>query len=221
MNNNNTNHNNHGIALAGNASAQQTITRTEIASAGTPLCVRETDSLSVDGAPHLVAEKRDSFGRSTGYTYAKDGVAQQTASTGYGTDGRIKNAGFEHDGEEKSFSYGYLSGSNLLQTLAMPNGVTLTQTYEAQRDLLTGMAYATATETLAQRSYAYDELGRPTSRKTIRNGSTANDTFARNFLSELASAQVNGTSYAYDYDNSGSSTFAAEDTGGGKARIIS
>lgn len=31
---------------------------------------RETDSLVVDGDTHLITEQRDSFGRSTGYTYA-------------------------------------------------------------------------------------------------------------------------------------------------------
>ncbi len=32
-------------------------------------------------------------------------------------DGRINSAGFLHSGDEKQFGYGYLSGSNLLQTL--------------------------------------------------------------------------------------------------------
>ncbi len=43
---------------------------------------RETDSLAVDGDTHLITETRDSFGRSTGYTYAKNGSPQQTVTTG-------------------------------------------------------------------------------------------------------------------------------------------
>ena len=32
--------------------------------------------------------------------------------------------------DNRQFSYGYLSGSNLLHTLTQPNGITLTQSYE-------------------------------------------------------------------------------------------
>ena len=35
----------------------------------------------------------------------------------------------------------YLAGSNLLETLTMPNGMTLEQSYEAKRDLLADMDY--------------------------------------------------------------------------------
>lgn len=40
--------------------------------------------------------------------------------------------------------------------------MTLTQTYEATRDLLTGMDYHRGTTLIAQRTYSYDILGRPT-----------------------------------------------------------
>ena len=72
---------------------------------------RETDSLVVDGDTHLITETRDSFGRSTGYTYAKNGAVQQTVSTGYGDDGRIASAGFLHGGAAKNFGYTYLAGT--------------------------------------------------------------------------------------------------------------
>jgi len=166
--------------------------------------------LSIGGATHLVTEKRDSFGRSTGYTYAKDDVVQQTASTGYGADGRIASAGFEHDGEEKSFSYGYLSGSNLLQTLAMPNGVTLTQTYEVQRDLLTGMTYATATGTLAQRSYAYDNIG---NRTLAVEGADAT-AYETNNLNQYTSVSENGEdAFVPHFDADGNQTLIKTSTG--------
>ncbi|MEE1265880.1 MAG: hypothetical protein UHH87_06290, partial [Akkermansia sp.] len=55
---------------------------------------RENDSLVIDGDTHLITEQRDGFGRSTGYTYAKNGTVQQTVTTGYGDDGRIASAGF-------------------------------------------------------------------------------------------------------------------------------
>ena len=171
----------------------------------------ESDSLVVDGDTHLITELRDSFGRSVGYIYSKNGSAQQTVTTGYGDDGRISSAGFLHGGEAKNFGYTYLAGTNLLQVLTKPNGMTLTQTYEATRDLLTGMDYHRGTTLIAQRTYSYDILGRPTARNTARNGQTMNDTFTHNNRSELVEAQVNGSDYEYVYDNIGNRQFALED----------
>ena len=164
---------------------------------------RETDCLVVDGDTHLITETRDSFGRSTGYTYAKNGAIQQTVSTGYGDDGRISSAGFLHGGLVKNFGYTYLAGTNLLQVLTEPNGMTLTQTYEDTRDLLTGMAYHRGSTLVSQRTYIYDSLGRPTARNTARQGSVTNDSFVHNTRSELIEAQVNGKEYEYTYDNIG------------------
>ena len=170
----------------------------------------ESDSLSVDGDTHLITELRDEFGRSIGYTYAKNGSVQQTVHTGYGADGRINSAGFVHGGATKNFGFEYVPGTNLLQTLTKPNGMTLTQTYEAQRDLLIGMAYRRGSSLVVQREYSYDELGRPTARNTARQGAVVNDIFAHNSRSELSSARVNGVSYGYAYDSIGNREFAVE-----------
>ena len=121
---------------------------------------QESDSLVVDGDTHLITEARDAQGRSTGYVYSKNGATQQTVSTGYGEDGRINSAGFVHGGSEKQFSYEYLPGTHLLQKLTKPNGMSLTQSFESQRDLLTGMAYHRGSTLVAQRTYTYDTLGR-------------------------------------------------------------
>ncbi|MBR3858395.1 MAG: RHS repeat-associated core domain-containing protein, partial [Bacteroidaceae bacterium] len=177
---------------------------------------RESDSLVVDGDTHLITETRDAFGRSTGYTYSKNGAVQQTVTTGYGTDGRISSAGFTHGGAVKQFGYEYLNGSNLLHKLTKPNNMTLTQTYEATRDLLTGMDYHRGTTLIAQRTYSYDILGRPTARNTARQGSVVNDTFAHNTRSELVEATVSGKDYEYAYDNIGNREFSLED---GKATM--
>ena len=142
---------------------------------------QESDSLIADNVTHLITETRDTLGRSTGYTYAKNGSVQQTVTTGYGSDGRIVSAGFLHGGEAKQFSYEYLSGTHLLEKLTMPNNMTLTQSYEIQRDLLTGMAYHRSTTLVANRQYSYDTLGCPTARNTSRQGTVKNDTFGYNF----------------------------------------
>ena len=178
----------------------------------------ETDSLQTDNVTHIITEKRDLFGRSTGFTYSKNGTVQHTVTTGYGTDGRIVTAGFLHGGSEKQFSYDYLPGSNLLQTLTMPCNMTLTQSYETQRDLLIGMAYHRGSTLVTQRIYSYDTFGRPLTRNTARNGQTVNDTFAHNAQSELVAAQVNGKDYEYAYDNIGNRTAAIEDSSGVASR---
>ena len=172
---------------------------------------RETDSLVVDGDTHLITEQRDSFGRSIGYVYSKNGTAQQTVTTGYGDDGRIASAGFLHDGSGKNFGYSYLAGTNLLQVLTKPNGMAFTQTYETTRDLLIGMAYHRGSTLVAQREYTYDILGRPITRTTSRQGSVVNDTFTHNTRSELVDATVNGKGYEYVYDNIGNRQSSTED----------
>ena len=68
--------------------------------------------------------------RSTGYVLQKNGNRACGVSQVYGTYGRIAVASFIHANVEQKFHYGYLQGSALLQTLSIPNGVTLTQEYE-------------------------------------------------------------------------------------------
>ena len=172
----------------------------------------ETDSLLAGDKTHLVTELRDAYGRSSGYIYANNGSVQQTVSTGYGDDGRINSAGFTHGGETKVFGYQYLNGSHLLHKLTKPNNMTLTQSYEATRDLLTGMAYHRGTTLVAQRQYSYDVLGRPTARNTARQGTVVNDIFEHNTRSESVIATVNGKNYEYAYDNIGNRDFSLEDS---------
>ena len=179
---------------------------------------QETDSLVVDDDTHLITETRDTLGRSTGYVYSRNEATQQTVSTGYGTDGRINSAGFLHGGAEKQFSYEYLPGTHMLQKLTLPSNMTLTQSYEPHRDLLTGMCYKRSNTTVAERTYTYDALGRPLTRTTARNGQTVTDSFGYNNRSELTTATVNNGTYAYDYDNIGNRAAAVEDSSGVASR---
>ncbi len=171
---------------------------------------QETDSLIAGGKTHLVTEFRDDYGRSSGYTYALNGSVQQTVSTGYGTDGRIASAGFVYGGAQKLFTYSYLPGTNLLQTLVKPNNMTLTQSYEEKRGLLIGQLYKRSNTSVASRAYTYDTLGRPVTRSTSKDGAMVNDSFGYNSRSELNTATVNNESYTYNYDNIGNRESAQE-----------
>ena len=173
---------------------------------------QKTDSLAAGGKTHLVTETRDQLGRSTGYTYAKDGIVEQTVFTGYGENGLIATAGFLHEGEEKQFGFSYLEGTNLLQALTKPNGITFTQTYEEKRDLITGMYYKKGSTAIVEREYTYDSLVRPLTRRIARKGTITNDSFVYNTRSELAAATVDEGIYSYDYDNIGNRKSAEEAT---------
>ncbi len=70
----------------------------------------ETESLEAEGTEHLVTEIRDGYGRSAGFTYARNGESLHAVFTKYGEDGRISAAGFVHGGGEKEFSYGFWQG---------------------------------------------------------------------------------------------------------------
>ncbi len=160
----------------------------------------------------LLQEQRDAYGRGTGYILKRNGNRQCAASVAYGTLGRIALAGFIHAGVEHQFRYGYLAGSNLLQSLIMPNGVTLTQSYKEKRDLLTGMDYVRDNSLITQRQYNYDALGRPVTRDTRYPNKAIHhaDTFAYNKRSELTGALLDENAYTYAYDNIGNREIAQE-----------
>lgn len=169
---------------------------------------QETDSLLAGNVTHLITETRDAMGRSTGFVYAKDGIVQHTVMTDYASDGRINSAGFVHEGEEKVFRYDYLPGSNLLHCLTHPNGVTLMQTFEAKRDLITEMLYINGNQTAASRRYEYDSLRRPTTRYQQQEEQTQRDSFEYNTRSELSAASLGIDQYKYRYDNIGNRILA-------------
>ena len=171
----------------------------------------ESETLTGDGVAHAVTELRDAFGRGTGYAYAKAGTVQQTTGVSYAeTTGRIATASFVHGGAQKTFSYAYLAGTSLVQTLTCPNNMTETRSYEAARNLLSGIAYKRGTTLVSQRTYVRDALGRPLTRSTARNGTTQNDAFGYNARSELTSATLGNDEYAYAFDNIGNRNTASE-----------
>ena len=63
------------------------------------------------------------------------------------------------------------------------------------------MDYHRGDTLVAQRTCAYDQLGRPTARTVSRQGSTRNDAYTYNNRSELISDVVDGTALnGWDYD---------------------
>ena len=105
----------------------------------------------------------------------------------------------------------YLAGTNLLESLVCPSDLTIMHSYEAERDLVTGITIRRgASADVVLLNYTYDALGRPLTRSISRNGTTQNDNFGYNSRSELTSATLGDDSYAYAFDHIGNRNTASE-----------
>lgn len=174
---------------------------------------QESSTWTEEGVIHLVSEQRDALGRSSGHTYSKGGILQQTTGIGYGADGRIATASFTHGGAEQTFSYGYLEGSNLLHTLSHPNNILVTRTYEEHRNLPVSMNATRGTTDVVLRRYGYDAAGRPVTGNCARKGTAQADGFSYNGRGELMAANLGTENYGYTYDNIGNRKIAQEIAG--------
>ena len=167
---------------------------------------QETDAIEVNGDKHTITEKRDSFGRSSGYIHDKSGTVLQTIATDYDSTGRLSTSSFRHsDGSVQAFTYGYVPGTRLLHSIAHPNGITVTYTYDENRDLITAINTVKDNTDIVLRGYTYNALGQLITRTQNRQGESRNDNFGYNSRGELISATL-GTSpydYQYEYDNIG------------------
>ena len=177
----------------------------------TPYNEPDSDIITIAGSPYQLQEKCDAYGRSSGYTLKQGTNILLEVSQGYEDNGRLAQAGMMHEGMEQSFAYGYLAGSNLLSSLAMPNGIIRELAYEEHRNLATAMSCRLGETVLVSRSQSYDALGRPTTRTRQRGVEPArNDSFSYNDRSELTGAIFGSDSYDYSYDNIGNRKTAQE-----------
>ncbi|MCI9266875.1 MAG: RHS repeat protein, partial [Akkermansia muciniphila] len=177
----------------------------------TPCNEPDTDSITIGGSSYQLQEHYDTYGRSSGYTLKQGTDVLQEVSQGYEADGRLASAGIRHGGTEQSFAYGYLAGSSLLSSLAMPNSIVRELSYEQRRDLITGMNYHLGETVLVSRTQGYDALGRPVTRTQQRGTEPArSDSFSYNGRNELTAATLGAAPYGYSYDNIGNRKTARE-----------
>ena len=186
------------------ASGSRTITYT-------PYNEPDTDSITIGGASCQLQENYDAYGRSSGYTLKQGTDVLQEASQGYEANGRLAGAGIVHGGEEQTFAYGYLAGSSLPSSLAMPNGIVRELAYEEHRDLAVAISCRLGGTALVSRSQSYDALGRPVTRTQQRGTeATRTDSFSYNGRNELTGATLGTAPYGYSYDNIGNRKTARE-----------
>ena len=156
----------------------------------------------------------DEYGRSTGY--ALNGVRQTTLSYDSVT-GRISTMQVEEEidinsptptNNSNSFTWSYLPGSDLKSSLAYPNGLTATWTYDANNQLLQ-VRNAFPTNIVSQYDYAYNAAGRRV--EIVRSGSamseTRTDYYGYNERGELIfsrrGAENAEDEFVYSYDDIG------------------
>jgi len=154
----------------------------------------------------------DSFGRSLGYSLVgrDDPIAPQRQSTlAYDlATGRLSS--MLAAGSEIPFAWNYLAGSDLKSSLAYPNALTASWTYDANNQLLQ-VCNATPTNVISQYDYTYDAAGRRVqiARSGTAMSETRTDVYGYNARNELISAsklggsQSSATEYAYSYDDIG------------------
>ena len=174
---------------------------------------QETESLEIGGCHYILKETRDGLGRSSGYKLTRDPSAGfddvdtlLDVYLTYRADGRLGTAGVRLGEGTRTYTYSYLSGSNLLSSVSLPFGLERRYSYEPRRNLLTGITHRTTSGTeLVSRTQSYDAVGRPVERTQWRAGEeTRCDSFGYNARSELTQTSLGSLgSYGYDYDNNG------------------
>ena len=118
------------------------------------------------------------------------------------------------NGSNTPFTWNYLDGSDLKSSLAYPNGLTASWTYDANNQLLQ-VCNAFPTNVISQYDYTYDAAGRRVSCGKSGSAFAQNDTltYAYNNRSELTNAVAAVDSdyrYAYDFDDIGNRETSSE-----------
>ena len=106
-------------------------------------------------------------------------------------------------GGKNASIYGYLANSNLISTFTGPNGISTSNTYESNRNLITSIENKFDSTTISKYDYVNDALGRRTSMGKSGTAFSQNDTisYGYNYRSEVVSAiAANDTSYNYGYN---------------------
>ena len=163
----------------------------------------------------------DEFGRTAGY--ALNGIQQTTITYDRAT-GRLStiqvpwqdnsNNSPALTNNANSFTWSYLSGTDLKSFLVYPNGLTASWQYDANNQLLQ-VCNTTPTNVISQYDYTYDAIGRRVSCAQSGSAFVHPDTitYGYNIRSELTNAVAavdSGYRYAYDYDDIGNRKTANE-----------
>ena len=147
------------------------------------------------------------IGRYSGITLASE------YSLGYDYDGYGRLASIMNGTD--TFTYSYLANSDLMANIAMPNNITVTNTYEANRNLITGVENKYSSTTVSKYDYVNDAIARRTS--MVKSGTafsqTDTITYGYNDRSEVTSSVATNDStynFGFSFDNIGNRITSTE-----------
>ena len=178
--------------------------------------VRNDGALAV--VESVIERFTDAFGRDAGY--ALNGVRQSTLGYDPAT-GRLRSMAVPADQSNnpnnrpvEQFTWNYLPGSDLKQSLTYPNGLTASWTYGNRGELLE-VNNALPGGTVSKYAYSYDAAGR---RIICAHSGSAFDTpdtydYRYNARSELTNATASVDAayrYAYQFDDIGNRELSSE-----------
>ena len=154
----------------------------------------------------------DSQGRPAGYDLVMVGSTSVVSSIRYDRDslGRFSSLSNNVGGALRAATYSYLPGSDLLAGNDLFSGgiaasLSVTSSFEPNRNLLTKILNTSGTNRISQFDYGNDAVGRRTQR--VDSSALTND-FGYNSRSELIEALMGTNNFSYRYDPIGNRTVA-------------
>jgi RHS repeat-associated protein len=154
-------------------------------------------SETINGIYNKVLTRRyDSLGRSTSFSLQGDNYS---VAYGYDSLGRFSSVTSGSD----VFTYGYLPSSVLISSISYPNNISVTKSYESNRDLVTSIENKYDTTTISKYDYTNDDLGRRTAMSKSGTAFSQSDTisYGYNDKSEVTSAvSANLATYNYGFN---------------------
>ena len=153
---------------------------------------------------YVIDRPRDDYGRTTGYALTIPGESVPVTGSIYGFNnyGAFNSVISLHGADTNIFTYGYLPGTYLIESMTADAGFNWSRSYEADRNLITSVSNLWNTSVISAFGYANDELGRRTKRTDYFNSLSVTNDFDYNIRGEITEAIMdNGNeSYNYDYD---------------------
>ncbi|MFA7054154.1 MAG: hypothetical protein WC328_14170, partial [Kiritimatiellia bacterium] len=179
-----------------------------------------SESFRLQDETFTLHECRDpATGQSSGYALVRSNTVTAASSvvTGadFSRDGAGRVSGVSVKGVPAPFIFSYLPGTDLVKSLAMPNGVVRETVWDARLDLPASVTHTNAAGTvLSHRAYPRDALARVTTATRSRLVNGVYETLARDMIysgvrSELSVAIVDwdmDKMYNYSVDDIGSRT---------------
>ena len=195
-------------------------TRTHAYSTNTLQLLSET-LITLDGQTNFLTRSTDSLGRQLGLAVPSE-PGGYDVTYGYNSMGQFHSISSSVQSVSSVVNYSYLQNSDLLQSTTLEGNapslpLTITRTYENNRDLLDSIANADTNGVISKYDYSTDALGRRASVDKTGSAFTTPDliTYGYNSRSEVTSANsLSNLLYAYvfNYDDIGNRELASTTT---------